>query len=169
MASQTIPDSTLAALNDKELEIFRLLAAGHTVTSIAASLDRSETAINERLRESRRKTGVGSSRELARLLDAQKIRDRKSDLPCRDISSENRSQSLAERLCARGVSTPGRFPVPVEGLLNSVPRGCEPQRRPPARRCRAAKRSEQHRGRGRAGALANSYAASASSPGSRST
>lgn len=69
-----------AKLNAKELEILRLLAEGHTVKSIAAGLDRSEASINERLREARRKTGVGSSRELARLLYAQKIWDRKIDL-----------------------------------------------------------------------------------------
>lgn len=69
-----------AALNEKELEILRLLAVGHTVKSIAAGLDRSEASINERLREARRKTGVGSSRELARLLDAQKIWDKNIDL-----------------------------------------------------------------------------------------
>jgi DNA-binding CsgD family transcriptional regulator len=69
-----------ATLTDKEQEILRLLAAGHTVKSIAAQLDRSETSINERLRDARRKTGIGSSRELARLLDGQKIWDKKIDL-----------------------------------------------------------------------------------------
>ena len=68
------------ALTDKELEILRLLAGGHTVKSIAARLERSEASINERLREARRKTGVGSSRELARQLDAQKIWDKNIDL-----------------------------------------------------------------------------------------
>jgi DNA-binding CsgD family transcriptional regulator len=67
-------------LNERELEILRLLAAGHTSKSIAARLGRSETAINERLRAARRKTGIGSSRELARLLEAQEIWDRKIDL-----------------------------------------------------------------------------------------
>jgi DNA-binding CsgD family transcriptional regulator len=78
MASQSAlcPD----ALSEKELEILRLLAGGHTVKSIAAQLGRSEGSINERLREARRKTGVGSSRELARLIEAQKNRDTKSDL-----------------------------------------------------------------------------------------
>lgn len=74
-APQRAP-STIATLTDKELEILRLLAAGHTVKSIAAGLGRSETSINERLRDARRKTGIGSSRELARLLDAQKIWDK---------------------------------------------------------------------------------------------
>lgn len=75
--------SSLGALNDKELEVLRLLAAGHTVKSIAASLGRSEASINERLRDARRKTGVGSSRELARLIDAQKNWDKNIDLPAR--------------------------------------------------------------------------------------
>lgn len=74
------PPGTLAALTEKELEILRLLAAGHTVKSIAMSLNRSEASINERLRDARRKTGVGSSRELARLLDTQKIWDKNIDL-----------------------------------------------------------------------------------------
>lgn len=78
MASQSVPCP--AALSEKELEVLRLLAGGHTVKSIAAQLGRSEASINERLREARRKTGVGSSRELARMIDAQKNRDTKSDL-----------------------------------------------------------------------------------------
>lgn len=76
---ETSPGS-IAALSVKELEILRLLAMGHTAKSIAARLGRSEAAINERLRDARRKTGVGSSRELARLIDAQKIWDKKIDL-----------------------------------------------------------------------------------------
>jgi DNA-binding CsgD family transcriptional regulator len=68
------------ALSEKELTILRLLAGGHTVKSIAVDLGRSEASINERLREARRKTGVGSSRELARLLAEQKIWDRNIDL-----------------------------------------------------------------------------------------
>ena len=76
MPASQCPSSTFAALSDKELEILRLLAAGHTVKSIAAGLGRSETSINERLRDARRKTGIGSSRELARMLDAQKIWDK---------------------------------------------------------------------------------------------
>ena len=67
-------------LTDRELEVLRLLAAGHTTKTIATRLGRSETSINERLRAARRKTGVGSSRELARLLEAQKIWDKNIDL-----------------------------------------------------------------------------------------
>ncbi len=68
------------ALTPKELEVLELLAAGHTVKSIAARLGRSEASINERLRDARRKTGMGSSRELARMLSEQKIWDRSFDL-----------------------------------------------------------------------------------------
>jgi len=82
------PPISADALSEKELAILRLLAGGHTVKSIAADLGRSEAAINERLREARRKTGVGSSRELARLLAEQKIWDRKIDLSPRAGSSE---------------------------------------------------------------------------------
>lgn len=69
-----------ACLTEREIEILRLLVAGHTVKTIAARLGRSETSINERLRSARRKTGVGSSRELARLLDLQKNCDENIDL-----------------------------------------------------------------------------------------
>ena len=68
-------------LSAREQEVLQLLATGHTVKSIAVQLGRSEASIHERLRDARRKTGVGSSRELARLLLAQKSWDRKTDLP----------------------------------------------------------------------------------------
>jgi DNA-binding CsgD family transcriptional regulator len=80
MSARQIPPRSLTSLTDGEREVLRLLTVGHTVKSIAAHLGRSETSINERLRDARRKTGIGSSRELARLLDDQKIWDRKIDL-----------------------------------------------------------------------------------------
>ena len=79
----SLPPISPAALTDRELEILRLLARGHTVKSIATGMGRSEASINERLREARRKTGVGSSRELARLLDLQKTCDENIDLSSR--------------------------------------------------------------------------------------
>lgn len=82
-----------ATLNESELQVLRLLAAGHTVKSIAASLDRSEASINERLRDARRKSGVGSSRELARLIAAQKIWDKKTDLSLPDAPAPEQGQS----------------------------------------------------------------------------
>lgn len=76
------------ALNVRELEVLRLLAEGHTIKSIAAQLDRTEASINERLRDARRKTGVGSSRELARQLGAQKIWDKNPDLAMTSAPAE---------------------------------------------------------------------------------
>lgn len=61
-------------LNEAERRVLRLLAEGHTAKSIATELGTSAAAVNERLREARRKTGIGSSRELARLLKAQENR-----------------------------------------------------------------------------------------------
>jgi DNA-binding CsgD family transcriptional regulator len=64
----------LSRLNDAECRVLRLLAEGHTAKSIATELGTTPAAVNERLREARRKTGVGSSRELARLFKAQENR-----------------------------------------------------------------------------------------------
>jgi len=71
------PDTTVdfGKLNAAERTALSLLAQGHTAKSIATLTDRSVGAVNERLREARRKTGVGSSRELARLFAAQENRD----------------------------------------------------------------------------------------------
>lgn len=73
--------SFLNALNNTEREVLRLLAEGHTAKSIAALTGRSTGAVNERLRDARRKTGVGSSRELARLLRNQINWDEKIEVP----------------------------------------------------------------------------------------
>lgn len=64
----------LSRLNETERQILLMLADGHTVKSIASELDITPAAINERLREARRKTGLGSSREVARLLKSQENR-----------------------------------------------------------------------------------------------
>ena len=78
-----------AGLTERELEVLQLLAAGHTAKTIAYRLGRSEASINERLRDARRKTGVGSSRELARMLDAQQVWDKKIDLSTEDLASDS--------------------------------------------------------------------------------
>ena len=108
-----------AKLNAKELEILRLLAEGHTVKSIATGLNRSEASINERLREARRKTGVGSSRELARLLDAQKIWDRKIDLSSPSYSTDSPDRlPHRRRLWSKGTMMMLiALPLAVAGLL----------------------------------------------------
>ncbi|HEX7695179.1 MAG TPA: hypothetical protein VF409_11860 [Sphingomonas sp.] len=69
------PAINFGKLNAAERTALDLLARGHTAKSIATLTGRSVGAVNERLREARRKTGIGSSRELARLLAAQKNRD----------------------------------------------------------------------------------------------
>ncbi|WP_454761839.1 helix-turn-helix domain-containing protein [Caulobacter segnis] len=55
-------------LSEREKETLRLLLRGHDAKSAATALSLSVHTVNERLREARRKLGVGSSREAARLL-----------------------------------------------------------------------------------------------------
>src|SRR4051812_40510864 len=62
---------TLESLSDRERDVLRLLARGHDAKSIACTLEISVHAVNERLRETRRKLGVSSSREAARMLLAR--------------------------------------------------------------------------------------------------
>lgn len=130
----TLTPVTPDTLTDKELEILRLLAEGHTVKSIAARLGRSEASINERLREARRKTGLGSSRELARLLDAQKIWDKNIDLSAAASSAEMEAGPPS----GRGRRSKGQMmmliaiPLAAAGLLltvtNPLERGDTPGR-----------------------------------------
>ncbi|MBX9642614.1 MAG: helix-turn-helix transcriptional regulator [Novosphingobium sp.] len=112
--------SSLAALNDKELEVLRLLAAGHTVKSIAASLDRSEASINERLRDARRKTGVGSSRELARLIGTQKNWDENIDLAAQGMATHGLEQPPgAGRIRSKGTLVMA-IALPIAAALGLV-------------------------------------------------
>ena len=55
-------------LTDKEKEVLRLLLTGHDAKSSATELDISVHTLNDRLRNARRKLGVSSSREAARIL-----------------------------------------------------------------------------------------------------
>lgn len=59
------------ALSEREKQTLRLMLEGHDAKSIARTLDLSVHTIHERLREARRKLGVSSSREAARLLHAR--------------------------------------------------------------------------------------------------
>lgn len=73
-ATELPPDFT--PLNPAEREVLGLLAQGHTAKSIATLTGKTVGSVNERLREARRKTGIASSRELARLLaESRKNRD----------------------------------------------------------------------------------------------
>ena len=93
----------IAELTDKELEVLRLLTAGHTIKSIATVLDRSEASINERLRDARRKTGIGSSRELARLVAGQENWSRQTDLSVSGVPEDADEQPAdAVRLWPKG-------------------------------------------------------------------
>jgi len=58
----------LQTLTDREKEALRLLLIGHDAKSAASALGLSVHTVNERLRDSRRKIGVTSSREAARIL-----------------------------------------------------------------------------------------------------
>lgn len=57
-------------LNEAERAVLRLLAQGHDIKSSARLLGLSVHSVTERLRDARRKLGVTSSREAARLLAA---------------------------------------------------------------------------------------------------
>ncbi|MBX7491837.1 DUF4019 domain-containing protein [Qipengyuania sp. 1NDW9] len=61
-------DEGYDALSDKEKETLRLMVRGHDAKSMARELSLSVHTINDRLRAARRKLGVTSSREAARLV-----------------------------------------------------------------------------------------------------
>ncbi len=92
MSDETID---LSKLSETELHILRLFAQGHTAKSVATETERTVGAVNERLREARRKTGIASSRELARILAAQENRDEKIDLDQRDEDDPDDTQAIA--------------------------------------------------------------------------
>ena len=83
-------------LNEPERQVLRLLAEGHTAKSIANELGSTPAAVNERLREARRKTGVGSSRELARLLKSQEDRHDEMGVAQTRHPTATPTQSVAE-------------------------------------------------------------------------
>lgn len=64
----------VARLSDTERDLLSLLGQGHTAKSIASIRGMSEAAVNERFRSARRKTGISSSREIARIFAAQENR-----------------------------------------------------------------------------------------------
>lgn len=86
----------LSRLNAAERRVLGLLAEGHTAKSIANTIGSTPAAVNERLREARRKTGVGSSRELARLLKAQENRDEQIGVGNRRHIAADMSPAAAE-------------------------------------------------------------------------
>lgn len=75
-AYQNLPrdEINFERLNSAERQVLRMLAEGHTAKSIANAIGSTPAAVNEGLREARRKTAVGSIRELARLVRQQENR-----------------------------------------------------------------------------------------------
>lgn len=102
-------------LSEREKEALRLLANGHDAKSAAGVLQVSVNAINERLREARRKLGTTSSREAARILAdfeggcSQKSWDKKVRLDTTPIHAINGTYPAEGRvkrllfLCSLGV------------------------------------------------------------------
>jgi len=78
----------IGSLTDKEKEALRLLLDGHDTKSSANLLNLSVHTINDRLRGARRKLGVSSSREAARIL-----RDAEGETPQNPV---HRSLGIAE-------------------------------------------------------------------------
>ncbi len=58
----------VGALTDREKQMLRLIVRGHDAKSTPRTLNLSVHAINERLRDARRKLAVSSSRYAARML-----------------------------------------------------------------------------------------------------
>lgn len=85
------------ALTEREKAVLRLLAHGHDAKSSALQLGISVNAVNERLRSARRKLGVSSSREAARLLASSELQgtnslvDKKIGLVVAEPTGEARS------------------------------------------------------------------------------
>lgn len=97
-------------LTDREREALQLFAHGHDAKSAAATLGISVHAVNERLREARRKLGVSSSREAARIsleseaAGSQENRDEK-------IGIDRRGGVVAERSLHRSSRNPLLVPA----------------------------------------------------------
>lgn len=125
---------SLSALSDHEREVLRLLAQGHTAKSIADRIGRSTGAVNERLREARRKSGIGSSRELARLLASQENRDTKigMETPSGDEAArhpEARQSGLSRRARGAAIVIAIILPALIAGatILHDEQRGSDEQ------------------------------------------
>jgi DNA-binding CsgD family transcriptional regulator len=98
------------ALSDREKAVLRLLFQGYDAKSSARQLGISVHAVNERLRTARRKLGVSSSREAARLLARSEtqgsnsfvdkkigvaISERDGEAATKDIKGDRRTFALA--------------------------------------------------------------------------
>ncbi|WP_446740956.1 helix-turn-helix domain-containing protein [Sphingomonas sp. CFBP 8760] len=100
--------ANLWALTEKEKQTLRLIVRGYDAKSVARSLGLSVHTINERLREARRKMGVSSSREAARLLFETEGDGRSA--PIRELSAD---KEIGED---RGPGPIDQVPAPVDGV-----------------------------------------------------
>lgn len=147
-----------------------MLAEGHTAKSIATALDLSVHAVNERLREARRKTGAASSRELARRLAAQENWDKEIEVPRgapHDAEVETPGVAMMVRRRRRSLiivlATVTVFALAVVGVQNastSTQASSEPAM-PSASVSREAVPLDTYRARFAAEARANDWAAPA--------
>ena len=107
---------TAETLTDKEKETLRLLLRGHDAKSSARALGLSVHTVNERLRDARRKLGVTSSREAARIVLAadtnapETLGDKPlGDAPAAGIAADNGASTT-------GQQAKPRFALPLIGV-----------------------------------------------------
>ncbi|MCB2067869.1 MAG: DUF4019 domain-containing protein [Erythrobacter sp.] len=101
------------SLTDKEKETLRLILHGHDAKSMAGKLALSVHTVNERLRNARRKLGVTSSKEAARVLFEEE--GETPHFPGHKLLGEAGDGQLAATRGSPGVRI-GRIPL-IGGLL----------------------------------------------------
>lgn len=106
----------LKSLNERERETLRLLLAGHDAKSIAREHRLSVHTVNERLRAARRKLGVSSSREAARLL-AQAEGHGPDFLVPKEFGMDLHGEGVARTAPTGPLSWPRRHPWRSGGVL----------------------------------------------------
>ena len=96
----------LQALTEKEKQTLRLLLGGYDAKSMARYLGLSVHTVNERLRDSRRKLSVSSSREAARQLrEAEGVPPELfGDRPLGDVSAPSPAQVILQPAEGFGIS-----------------------------------------------------------------
>ncbi len=102
--------SNIDHLTDKEKETLRLVLRGHDAKSMARALGLSVHTINDRLRVARRKLGVTSSKEAARLLDAAEAAPRKS-LAGKDLGTDPAATGMEQTHQSARSRLAGKLPV----------------------------------------------------------
>lgn len=107
----------LERLNPVERDLLAMLGRGHTAKSIAGLKSLSEAAVNERFRSARRKTGITSSREIARLIVAQENRHDFIDLAAPSPGSTDIPRHVAQQSRRATFFRRWRLPMAASALL----------------------------------------------------